>query len=73
MSVNSLPTLKFGRRSGESVDIQSASDRQLERWCQTVADDLREASPELAISAEEQGIRTLCVQYIKAPSAALAV
>ncbi|MDQ0375991.1 DEAD/DEAH box helicase [Cellulomonas humilata] len=72
LTVNSLPTPKFGRRSNEKVDVQSASDRQLEEWCTQVATSLREATPDLAISAEEQRIRTLCIQYIKAPSTVLA-
>ena len=72
LTVNSLPTLKFGQRYDRSVDVQSESDRQLEKWCREVADDLREATPELAVSAEERRIRTLCVQYIKSPSTVLA-
>ena len=74
MSLNSLPVPKFGQRSGDNKNADlSRFDRQLKEWCEKRTKELRNRNPQIAELMEETDLRNLCVQYIKAPTLALAV
>ena len=72
LSLNSLPVPKFGKRSGATEDDYSAFERILEDWCSKLAAELRERNPRIAEVEQEREIKNLCLQYIQAPSRALA-
>ena len=73
LTPNSLPVPKFGSRWGQGRDEGATHERDLEHWCLNVAEQLRASTPELSISADEENIRNLCIQYIKAPTSNLAL
>lgn len=52
ISINSLPTVKFGKRRGE--DQLSDLDDVVTKWCEELAARLRAKNPELKESLEEQ-------------------
>ncbi len=72
--LNGLPVPKFGQRSGEEANADLARfEIQLEEWCEQRVNELKEKHPAITESIDEQHIRGLCVQYINAPSSALAI
>jgi hypothetical protein len=73
LSLNGLPVPKFGRRSGSEEDDFSAFERKLQGWCMERASALRAKNPRLADIEQETQIKNLCLQYLKAPTRALAL
>lgn len=71
--LNSIPVPKFGKRSGAEEDDYSAFEKKLEKWCGERAAELREQNPQIAEIERETEIRNLCLQYLQAPSRALAL
>ena len=72
LSLNGLPVPKFGKRSGATEDDFSTFERNLEDWCDKLAAELRERNPKIAEVEQERQIKNLCLQYLQAPSHALA-
>jgi hypothetical protein len=72
LSLNSIPVPKFGKRSNAEEDDASIFEKRLEEWCGKLAGELRERNPQIAEVEQEREIRNLCVQYIQAPTRALA-
>jgi hypothetical protein len=72
LSLNHIPVPKFGKRSGTDDDDFSVFERNLEDWCAKLAADLRERNPQIAEIEQETEIKNLCLQYIQAPTRALA-
>ena len=73
LSLNGLPVPKFGSRSGQKEDDFSMFERKLQDWCYEKASALRSRNPQLAKIEQETQIRNLCIQYLKAPTRALAL
>lgn len=72
LSLNSIPVPKFGKRSSEDEDHFSAFEKSLEKWCCTLAAELRERNPQIAEIEQETEIKNLFLQYIQMPTRALA-
>jgi len=72
LSLNGIPVPKFGRRSGAEEDDFSAFEKNLEEWCAQLAAQLRERNPQIAEVERETEIRNLSMQYLQAPTRALA-
>ena len=72
VSLNSIPVPKFGKRSGAEEDDSSVFEKKLEEWCGKIAAQLRERNPRIAEIEQETEIKNLCLQYIRAPTRALA-
>ena len=72
LSLNGIPVPKFGKRSGAEDDDFSAFEKNLEEWCHKLAAELRERNPQIAEIELETEIRNLCLQYVQAPTRALA-
>lgn len=72
LSLNSIPVPKFGKRSGVTDDDFSVFERALEDWCAKLAVELRERNPQILEMEQEAEIKNLCLQYIQAPTRALA-
>ena len=72
LSLNSIPVPKFGKRSGAEEDDFSVFEKSLEKWCSTLATELRERNPQIAEIEKETEIKNLCLQYVQVPTRALA-
>jgi hypothetical protein len=73
ISLNGIPFVpKFGKRSGAEEDGYSAFEKNLEEWCGQLAAELNERIPDIAKIKRESEIRNLCLQYLQAPTRALA-
>lgn len=72
LSLNGIPVPKFGKPSGTEDDDFSAFEKKLEEWCGKLAAELRERNPQIAEIEQETEIRNLCLQYVQAPTRALA-
>lgn len=66
MSVNGLPAIKFGSRSG-SVDEEDAADADIDRWCQERAEQLRKKVSPRSPSALVRAIEDMVEGYLLAP------
>ncbi|HOD20420.1 MAG TPA: AAA domain-containing protein [Candidatus Fermentibacter daniensis] len=73
LSLNGLPVPKFGGRSGRGEDDYDAFRYKLDEWCASTAMALREKNPQLKEIEQEAGIKNLCLQYLEAPTHALAL
>jgi hypothetical protein len=72
ITLSSIPVPKFGKRSGAKDDDFSVFERNLEAWCTKLATELRERNPQIVEIEQETEIKNLCLQYIQAPTRALA-
>lgn len=68
LSINSLPTIKFGRKSSAEEQGEESNARKLEKWCEVLAQGLLRKYPELAHARPEQEIPHLIQAYRKAPT-----
>lgn len=74
LKLNGLPVPKFGQRPGEDLNEGlSIFEQELQDWLQKTTDNLRKENPQISASLEENNLRNLCVQYIKAPTLELAM
>lgn len=73
MSLNGLPIPKFGKRSDSKEDDFGAFEKKLHDWCRERAAALRARNPCLAEIEQETQLKNLCLQYLKAPTRALAL
>jgi len=69
LSINALPAIKFGDKSGKNDFSLSNTDMKIDKWCQGVAKKVREQSPQLKTSEEILQINKLFVLYQRSPSA----
>ena len=65
IKINSLPTIKFGRRAREE---DQSPETQLNEWCAQVLKALEAKHPALRQTAEEQQLFELFNHYTQAPS-----
>ncbi|WP_413674421.1 DEAD/DEAH box helicase [Massilia cellulosiltytica] len=72
LSLNGIPVPKFGKRSNAEEDDASLFEARLEAWCERLAADLRARNPRIADIEQETEIKNLCLQYLQAPTRALA-
>lgn len=72
LSINGIPVPKYERRSGADKDGSSAFEKEMEDWCSQRAAKLRERNPQIKEVEQETEIKNLCLQYIQAPTRALA-
>lgn len=70
ISINSLPVLKFGHRSG---DEYSRSRQKLEEWCQELERRIAERHPNLTEARQTSELNDLYLQYLQGASQTLAV
>ena len=65
IKINSLPTIKFGRRARDEDQLPEA---QLNQWCEEVRDALAKKHPTLRQTEEERQLFELFNHYTQAPS-----
>ncbi|WP_458400439.1 DEAD/DEAH box helicase [Mailhella sp.] len=71
LSVNSLPAVKFGRRSGEA-ETSHISEKMI-RWCADTAASIRDTHPEMRHTEEQVRLNELFRTYAICPSKSNAI
>jgi len=66
LSVNSLPSVKFGQKKGEELNA-SSSDSKIDFWRHNVAQYVRNVNPELSLSTNYDSLHRLYQNYLSAP------
>lgn len=68
LSVNALPAVKFGKRSGDSEFTVDAITEKINQWCSSVAESIRNKNPQIAQTEELVRLAELFVAYSLCPS-----
>lgn len=68
LSVNALPAVKFGRRSGDSEFTEDAVTEKINKWCSNVAENIRNKNPQIAQTEDQVRLTELFVAYSLCPS-----
>ena len=68
LSVNALPAVKFGKRSGESEFTEDAVTEKINKWCSNVAQNIRNKNPQIAQTEDQVRLAELFVAYSLCPS-----
>ncbi|WP_323175734.1 DEAD/DEAH box helicase [Neisseria cinerea] len=68
LSVNALPAVKFGKRSGDSEFTEDAVTEKINKWCSNVAKNIRIKNPQIAQTEDQVRLAELFVAYSLCPS-----
>ncbi|MBF0314285.1 MAG: AAA family ATPase [Oligoflexia bacterium] len=68
LSINALPAVKFGRRSGESEFTENAITEKINKWCSNVAENIRKRNPRISRTEDQVRLAELFVTYSICPS-----
>lgn len=68
LSVNALPAVKFGRRSGDSEFTADAVTEKINKWCSIVAENIRDKNPQIAQTEDQVRLGELFAAYSLCPS-----
>lgn len=68
LSVNALPAVKFGRRSGDSEFTADAVTERINKWCSSVAENIRDKNPQIAQTEDQVRLGELFAAYSLCPS-----
>ena len=68
LSVNALPAVKFGKRSGDSEFTEDAVVQKINQWCQDVANKIREKNPQISETEEQRELAEFFRTYAVSPS-----
>ena len=68
LSVNTLPAVKFGRRTGDSEFTEDAVTEKINKWCSNVAENIRNKNPQIAQTEDQVRLAELFVAYSLCPS-----
>ncbi|MCS4533805.1 DEAD/DEAH box helicase [Neisseria montereyensis] len=68
LSVNALPAVKFGKRSGDSEFTEDAVTERINKWCSNVAENIRNKNPQIAQTEDQVRLGELFAAYSLCPS-----
>ncbi|WP_168379977.1 MULTISPECIES: DEAD/DEAH box helicase [Acinetobacter] len=68
LSVNALPAVKFGKRSGDSEFTEDAVTEKINKWCSNVAANIRNQNPQITQTEEQVRLSELFFAYSLSPS-----
>jgi superfamily I DNA/RNA helicase len=68
LSVNALPAVKFGKRSGDSEFTADAATEKIYKWCSSVAENIRNKNPQIAQTEDQVRLAEMFVTYSLCPS-----
>lgn len=68
LSVNALPVVKFGRRSGDSEFTEDAVTEKINKWCSNLVENIRNKNPQIAQTEDQVRLAELFVAYSLCPS-----
>ena len=63
LSVNALPAVKFGKRSGDSEFTEDAVTEKINKWCSNVADNIRSKNPQITQTEDQVRLAELFFAY----------
>lgn len=69
LSVNSLPTIKFGRQG----DDDSSQEKAIEDWCSDYAERLKKRNPSIQLTSDQKEFERKHELYLSSPSDANAI
>lgn len=73
LSINSLPTIKFGRRASESEYSADVTEAKLTQFSESVIDKIRAKNPQIHQNENEKKLKLLMNSYLLNPSDAHAI
>jgi DNA polymerase III delta prime subunit len=68
LSINSLPAIKFGRRSGMTEESDNIDDVKINQWIEEVTKKIIEKNPQIQSLEEQKKLQVLFRQYAFSPS-----
>ena len=68
LSINSLPAVKYGGKSTDSVFSEDAVTKKINKWCSDVAEKIREKNPKISQTEEQIRIKKSFHIYTDRPS-----
>ncbi|AHV95634.1 DEAD/DEAH box helicase [Paenibacillus sabinae] len=68
LSVNSLPPVKYGRRSGEEESSSDLVSDRIAIWCSEITSKIREKNPQIAELEEQRRLNASFRLYTHSPS-----
>jgi len=68
LSVNSLPTVKFGKKSGSGEYGEFIFSKRMKLWCEKVTDEIRKKNPQIRSTEEQKHLENLFKLYSLSPS-----
>ncbi len=68
LSVNALPAVKFGRRTGDSEFTEDAVTEKINKWCSNVAENIRNKNPQITQTEDQVRLAELFIAYSLCPS-----
>ncbi|MCQ4052960.1 MULTISPECIES: DEAD/DEAH box helicase [Aeromonas] len=68
LSVNALPAVKFGRRTGDSEFTEDAVTEKINKWCSNIAENIRNKNPQIAQTEDQVRLAELLGAYSLCPS-----
>lgn len=68
LSINSLPSVKFGTKSVLRNELNTSTMESLHKWCDDLADKIRAKNPEIKNSEEIKKLTEIQSAYILSPS-----
>lgn len=68
LSVNALPAVKFGKRSGDSEFTEDAVTEKINKWCSNVAENIRSRNPQITQTEDQVRLAELFIAYSLCPS-----
>jgi DNA polymerase III delta prime subunit len=68
LSINSLPAIKFGQRSGGSEENDNVSQKRTEEWISEVTEEIQKKNPEIRPLEEQKKLQILFKQYAVSPA-----
>jgi len=68
LSVNSLPAIKFGKRSGEDEEDETITQMKIREWTEDLTTKLSDKELQLQPIAQQQELQILLLQYSKSRS-----
>jgi superfamily I DNA/RNA helicase len=68
LSVNSLPAIKFGRRSGEKESAETVTTKKLDQWRDDIIEKIHAKNPHIMQTEHMRKLQELFRQYSLTPS-----
>jgi len=68
LSVNSLPTVKFGKKLGSGEYGEFIFSKRMKLWCEMVTDEIRKNNPQIRSTEEQKHLENLFKLYSLSPS-----
>jgi len=68
LSVNALPAVKFGKRTGDSEFTEDAVTEKINKWCSNIAENIRNKNPQIAQTEDQVRLAELLGAYSLCPS-----